>query len=143
MRFAIAGGGVAGLAAALALARAGHTAVVAERDPVPPRDSPDGAFDEPRAGIPHFQQPHAFLPRGRRELREMAPDVAETLLAAGAEEQDVSAKLRGERAPGDEEVATVLSFGYPPRPRNPDRLGAEEWIERAGRLPFDEVVELR
>jgi nitroreductase len=43
----------------------------------------------------------------------------------------------------DEEVATVLSFGYPPRPRNPDRLDAGEWIRRAGRLPFDQVVSER
>src|SRR6478609_1823730 len=42
MRFVIAGGGVAGLAAALALARAGHSAVVLERDAVPATDSPDG-----------------------------------------------------------------------------------------------------
>lgn len=104
MRFALAGGGVAGLAAALAVARAGHTAVVVERDEVEPRAGPEGAFEVPRQGIPHFHQPHAFLPRGRRVLRRMAPDVLEALRAAGAEEQDVAAKLRGPREPGDEEL---------------------------------------
>ena len=40
-------------------------------------------------------------------------------------------------------MATVLSFGYPARPVDPESRTAEEWIERADRLPFDEVVELR
>ena len=43
----------------------------------------------------------------------------------------------------DEQVATVLSFGYPARPVDPESRTPEEWIARAGRLPFDEVVELR
>jgi nitroreductase len=42
-----------------------------------------------------------------------------------------------------EQVATVLSFGYPARRRDPERRTAEEWIERADRLPFDEVVSER
>jgi nitroreductase len=41
----------------------------------------------------------------------------------------------------DEEVAIVLSFGYPARRIDPERRSPEEWIERANRLPFDEVVE--
>jgi 2-polyprenyl-6-methoxyphenol hydroxylase-like FAD-dependent oxidoreductase len=104
MRFAIAGGGVAGLAAALAVARSGHSAVVVERDPVEAQEDPAGAFDVTRDGIPHFFQPHAFLPRGRRVLREMAPDVLEAMRAAGAEEQDIAARLSGEREPGDEDL---------------------------------------
>ena len=54
------------------------------------------------------------------------------------------------RAAGDEagvaegeQVATVLSFGYPARPRDPERRSAEEWIARADRKPFDEVVSER
>ncbi|HEX6020979.1 MAG TPA: nitroreductase family protein [Solirubrobacter sp.] len=42
-----------------------------------------------------------------------------------------------------EQVATVLTFGYPPRPRNPERRTAEEWIALADRKPFDEVVSER
>jgi nitroreductase len=42
-----------------------------------------------------------------------------------------------------EQVATVLSFGYPTRVRDPQRRSAEEWIERADRRPFDEVVSER
>src|SRR3954470_9641760 len=44
---------------------------------------------------------------------------------------------------GGEQGGSVLSFGYPSRPRNPERRSAEEWIERADRRPFDEVVSER
>ncbi len=42
-----------------------------------------------------------------------------------------------------EQVATVLSFGYPARPRDPERRTPDEWIARADRKPFDEVVSER
>ena len=83
MKFVVAGGGVAGLAAALAVARAGHHAVVLERDLVDPGGSPSEAFDLERRGIPHYFQPHAFFPRGRRLLGEWAPDVLEMLVKRG------------------------------------------------------------
>jgi 2-polyprenyl-6-methoxyphenol hydroxylase-like FAD-dependent oxidoreductase len=80
MKFVVAGGGVAGLAAALALARSGHSVVVLERDVARPDGSPDDAFEVERRGIPHYFQPHSFLPRGRRLLADWAPDVLDTLL---------------------------------------------------------------
>jgi nitroreductase len=43
----------------------------------------------------------------------------------------------------DEQVATVLSFGYPARPVDLESRTPDEWIERADRLAFDEVVEVR
>jgi 2-polyprenyl-6-methoxyphenol hydroxylase-like FAD-dependent oxidoreductase len=104
MRFVVAGGGVAGLAAALAVARAGHQAIVLERDMIGPEASPDGAFDVVRDGIPHFQQPHAFLPRGRRILQDHAPDVLDSRLDAGADPQDLAEKLHGTREAGDEDL---------------------------------------
>jgi 2-polyprenyl-6-methoxyphenol hydroxylase-like FAD-dependent oxidoreductase len=104
MRFVVAGGGVAGLAAALAAARAGHEAVVLERDAVEPKPDPLSVFADDRRGIPHFFQPHAFLPRGRRVLASLAPDVLGLLLEAGAEPQDVASRLRGEREPGDDQL---------------------------------------
>src|SRR4051794_19201646 len=103
MKFVVAGGGFAGLAAGLAVARAGHKAVVLERDLVGQHDAPE-AFTVARHGIPHFFQPHAFLPRGLRELQALAPDVVEALEAAGADPQDLRDRLRGPAAPGDEEL---------------------------------------
>jgi 2-polyprenyl-6-methoxyphenol hydroxylase-like FAD-dependent oxidoreductase len=104
MRFVVAGGGVAGVAAALAIARVGHEAVVLERDRVDPECSPHGAFRVERRGIPHYFQPHAFLPRGRRLLSDWAPDVLQALLDAGADPQDLALKLRGPREAGDEDL---------------------------------------
>ena len=101
MRFVVAGGGVAGLAAALGLARAEHEVVVLERDLVDAGGSP---FEVERRGIPHYFQPHAFLPRGRRLLSEWGPDVLAALMDAGADPQDVALKLRGPREPGDEDL---------------------------------------
>lgn len=43
----------------------------------------------------------------------------------------------------DETVATVLTFGHPARPRDPESRSPAEWIERADRRPFEEVVEER
>jgi 2-polyprenyl-6-methoxyphenol hydroxylase-like FAD-dependent oxidoreductase len=104
MRFVVAGGGVAGLAAALALARSGHHAVVLERDLVDPGGLPRDAFELERGGIPHYFQPHAFLPRGRQLLADWAPDVVDMLVEAGADPQDLSLKLHGAREPGDEDL---------------------------------------
>ena len=39
-----------------------------------------------------------------------------------------------------EEPAIILTFGYPARPVDPESRSPEEWIERANRKPFDEVV---
>ena len=41
---------------------------------------------------------------------------------------------------GDERPVIVLSFGYPVRPRDPTTHTAEEWSERANRLPLGELV---
>lgn len=41
----------------------------------------------------------------------------------------------------EERVSIVLSFGYPARARDPESRPAEEWVRRADRKPFDEVVE--
>jgi nitroreductase len=43
----------------------------------------------------------------------------------------------------DEQVATLISFGYPARPRDPASRSAEEWVARADRLPLEQVTEER
>jgi nitroreductase len=41
----------------------------------------------------------------------------------------------------DERVVNVLTFGYPARTVEPGRRTALEWIDRADRKPFDDVVQ--
>jgi 2-polyprenyl-6-methoxyphenol hydroxylase-like FAD-dependent oxidoreductase len=101
---AVLGAGVAGLAAALALARDGHRVTLVERDEVSVGEPLD-ALGWERSGIPHFMQPHAFTPRGRKELRTTFPDVFDDLIAAGAWDLDVRPKIRGgETRPDDDEL---------------------------------------
>jgi 2-polyprenyl-6-methoxyphenol hydroxylase-like FAD-dependent oxidoreductase len=90
MRVAIAGGGVAGLTAGLALARAGHEVTVVERDPVARLGGPEAAFDWQRPGAAQFNHPHVLLARACNELLDHAPDVYAHLVAAGATEIPVS-----------------------------------------------------
>ncbi len=40
----------------------------------------------------------------------------------------------------DERAVTVLTFGYPARPRDPGRRSPEDWIARADRKPLEAVV---
>jgi len=40
-----------------------------------------------------------------------------------------------------ESVATVLTFGYPVTPPDPARRSPEEWIDRADRKPYEEIVQ--
>jgi len=41
----------------------------------------------------------------------------------------------------DDEIAIVLTFGYPAQERDPSRHTPEEWSDRANRKPLDELVE--
>ena len=87
---AIVGGGMAGLLAALVLARDGHQITVLERDDTDVPATADEAFEHwDRRGAAHARQSHALLARLRAILRERAPDVLEELLAQGATELSV------------------------------------------------------
>ena len=99
-RIAVLGGGVAGLATSLSLSRDGHRVVLIERDPLEASAAGD-AFAWERGGIPHFLQPHAFIPRGRQELMENFGDVYASLIREGAHDVDVRRKLPGSPEPGD------------------------------------------
>jgi nitroreductase len=41
---------------------------------------------------------------------------------------------------GDDEIALVLTFGYPAHARDPERRTPEEWSARANRKPLDDLV---
>ena len=70
---------------------------------------------------------------------EVHDPAAEELL-----ELPLAARLQAALGHGDDEqVATVLTFGHPARPRDPEKRSAEEWIERADRRPLEEIVEER
>jgi glycine/D-amino acid oxidase-like deaminating enzyme len=93
MKVVVLGAGVAGLSSALALARDDQEVVVLERDAPQPPAHPDAAPEWQRPGVPHFLQPHAFLARGVKELRQDASDVYQALLDEGAEELRLSEKM--------------------------------------------------
>ena len=101
---------MAGMLAALVLARDGHRVTVYERDDTDLPDTADEAFDEwDRRGVPHARQSHALLARLRRTLKERAPDVLDMLAEQGATELTVERILPPgieDRAPrpGDEEL---------------------------------------
>jgi 2-polyprenyl-6-methoxyphenol hydroxylase-like FAD-dependent oxidoreductase len=104
MRIVIMGAGMAGLSAALGLARAGHQITLLERDSVFQDCGSETALQRSRDGIAHFFQPHVFWPRGSLLLKRSFPDVYETLLHAGAYELFLYRKIHGDSQPGDEEL---------------------------------------
>jgi nitroreductase len=52
----------------------------------------------------------------------------------GIKDPDVAARICGG------EVKSILSFGYPAKPRDPESRTAEEWSAKADRKPLDELV---
>ena len=86
MDVAVVGGGVAGLGAALALARHGHDVVVFERDDTPMPHSADEALEWDRRGAPQVRHSHAFLARLVCLLKTDYSDLYGQLLEEGATE---------------------------------------------------------
>jgi nitroreductase len=91
----------------------------------------------------------AILVAGKGPTRFDAGRAAQAMLLAawndgvascpnGVADQD-SARAATD-AGADEEVAIVLSFGWPARPRDSTARTAKEWSARANRKPLDEVV---
>ena len=93
-RIVIVGCGIAGMWAALALARRGASVTVLERDAEPPPGGADAAFFEwPRRGALQFRHPHAFLGLMCNLLADNYPDLLDALYAAGARQLDFKAML--------------------------------------------------
>nr|UYV85223.1 FAD-dependent oxidoreductase [Streptomyces sp. AJS327] len=103
----MAGGGIAGLSAALLLARQGYRVDLVERDGPPPDDLADIQSWE-RPGAPQVRHPHMFFGLFRQLLRTRLPDVHADLLAHGLEEVDMTAPP-GVEAP--EDATDMAGFG--------------------------------
>ncbi len=106
-RVVVAGGGVGGLGAALALARRGHQVLVLERDPLHDATSAEDAFGWERPGAPQTHQTHGFLARIVVLMRERFPDLLDALVRAGCSTMSGTAAL-GEPRPGDEDLSILL-----------------------------------
>jgi nitroreductase len=54
--------------------------------------------------------------------------------------QDADAARAALELGADDEIAIVLTFGFPARERDPSRHTPEEWSARANRKPLDELI---
>ena len=85
----VVGAGIGGLAAAMALSRAGCAVTVVERDDTPMPADVEGAFEWDRRGAPQVRHTHGFPALIRVILRDRYPDVLAALLAAGVSEVSI------------------------------------------------------
>jgi len=106
-RVVVAGGGVGGLGAALALAAQDRSVLMLERDEVRDAGSADEAFATERPGAPQVHQTHGFLARIVVLMRERFPDLLDELIGAGCSTMSGTAAL-GEPQPGDEDLSVLL-----------------------------------
>jgi 2-polyprenyl-6-methoxyphenol hydroxylase-like FAD-dependent oxidoreductase len=110
-RVVVLGGGIGGLATALALESSGRKVVIVEREPEPPELAPEQAYDAwERAGVPQFRHAHIFLARLHTVIRDHHPALLAELLQAGITRSEVDQMLPPshvasyEAAPGDEDL---------------------------------------
>ncbi len=102
------GGGVAGLATALGLGRAGYRVEVLDRDDLQATAGPDATFAIERRGAPQVRHTHGLLARLTVTLRQRFPDVLESLVAAGGVEVDLARRF-GEPRDGDADLRVLLA----------------------------------
>jgi 2-polyprenyl-6-methoxyphenol hydroxylase-like FAD-dependent oxidoreductase len=136
LRVSVIGGSVAGLAAALFLARRGHQVVVLERDASATPANVALAGRWRRRATPQAAHSHAFLARSRTILTAEAPEVVAGLDEAGVRSavltEALPATLEGfEPAPGDDELVVWNA-----------RRSVFEWVLRRA-VEAEPGVELR
>jgi len=112
----IAGGGIAGLGAALALGGGTREVTILDRDPPPPEGSSEEAFyNWERKGATQLRHSHAFIGRLTTLIRERYPDLMAELLREGTRlfgfEDGLPPPLLSSyvRAPGDEDLKLLFS----------------------------------
>ena len=102
------GAGIGGLAAAIALSRAGCDVTVVERDDTPMPADVEGAFEWDRRGAPQVRHTHGFPALIRVILRDRYPDVLAALLEAGVSEVSIMPPVVPPDAPSYERDAADL-----------------------------------
>lgn len=112
----VAGSGIAGLAAALALGGGAREVTIVDRDPAPPELSPEDAFYKwERRGATQLRHSHAFIGRLTTLIRERYPDLLAELLGEGARLFGYTDALlptlesKYRRASGDEDMTLLFS----------------------------------
>ena len=134
-RVVVVGAGIGGLAAAMALSRAGCEVVIVERDDTPMPDDVEGAFGWDRRGAPQVRHTHGFPALIRVLLRDRYPDVLQALRDAGVSEVSIMPASVPSDAPNyerDAEDLQVLSC----------RRTTLEWVLRRAALA-DANVQMR
>lgn len=118
-RVVVVGGGMGGLATALALKSSGADVLVIERDPEPLEIEPDAAFDSwNHPGVPQLRHTHIFLARLQTILRDHHPEFLAELEKVGIE-----------RASLDEVLPPGVAASYVPSKSDDDFLHL--WGRRA------------
>jgi 2-polyprenyl-6-methoxyphenol hydroxylase-like FAD-dependent oxidoreductase len=114
-RIVVVGAGIAGLGAAMALARDGREIVIVDRDAAPPPNV-ETAFDTwERKGVTQLRHSHVFLGCLVTLIRDKHPRLHDMLHKAGARELDfeatLPAALQGKyvAADGDRDLAFLFS----------------------------------
>ena len=112
----VAGSGISGLGAALALGGGAREVIILDRDPAPPAGSSEEAFyNWERKGATQLRHSHAFLGRLTTLIRERYPDLMAELLAEGTRlfgiEDGLPPPLARKyvAAPGDEDCKLLFS----------------------------------
>ncbi|HEY2033173.1 MAG TPA: hypothetical protein VGH02_05760 [Rhizomicrobium sp.] len=112
----VAGAGIAGLGAALALSGEARDVVLLDRDPSPPDTSPEEAFTQwERRGATQLRHSHAFLGRLTSLIRDRYPDLMKELLAEGtrlfnyAEGLPPTLEKKYVAEPGDADMTLLFS----------------------------------
>jgi len=115
-RVLIAGSGIAGLGAALALGNGSRDITLVDRDPPPPQGSAEDAFSHwERRGATQLRHSHVFLGRLTTLIRERYPELLKELLDSGARiftfADGLPPALKGRYAPatGDEDLGILFS----------------------------------
>lgn len=106
MKVVVVGGGMVGLCTSMLLARDGHEVSVIERDSSPPPDPGDAWSSWERRGVNQFRLAHLFLSRFRSVIQAELPELADSLIAAGALQfnivDNIPDEMKGGTRPGDD-----------------------------------------